>query len=209
MRLKFIFWCLVFTCLLMKSYSQEEQRRAKSFFIGCNPVAILTEIPNQFTNLYLPLASNLETGIAVNCGLYFKRQTFETRFVYGYPNKLFSLFQFHAGINYYFNAKQNKETGGWFAGVFSKLYLLNNRKTNTNYNSIIPYITAGYEFHFYSIFIQLRINQTLYAVTWSDLENTSVHSNPHFTVYNGIAPVIPFVNVNIGYNFNLHKIIRN
>ncbi len=201
MKRKCILWLLIFTLLFVKSYSQEEQKKAKSFFIGCNPVAILTEIPNQFTNLYLPLASNVETGVAVNGGLYFKRQTFETRLVYGYPNKLYRLLQFHAGTNYYFNAKQKQKIHGWFAGVFSKFYLLNNREIKINYNSFIPYLTAGYEFCFRDAIIQLRVNQTVYAITWSDLENTKVHSDLHFTVYKGISPIIPFINVNVGYRF--------
>jgi hypothetical protein len=97
--------------LAVLNFGAQSQSGADSlnFFIGINPVAPFTSLPYQFTNLYLPLASNLETGLALNGGVLLKRSIIESRVSIGKPNKLYGLFQFHTGYNYFpFKRANNK-----------------------------------------------------------------------------------------------------
>ncbi len=58
----------------------QESSGSREFYAAINPIAPFTGIPNQFTNLYLPLASNLETGLALNLGMISEKHNPEVRF---------------------------------------------------------------------------------------------------------------------------------
>ena len=122
----------------------KSQSKADSYdyFIGINPIAPFTSLPNQFANLYLPLFSNLETGISINAGKKFKKSFIESRFSYGNPNKLNELSQIHLGYCRFINRK-DKNTGLYIGG-FTKYYHLNNIKKEIQHSSIIPYLCVGY-----------------------------------------------------------------
>jgi len=187
--------------LVALNFGAQSQNGADSlnFFIGINPVAPFTSLPSQFTNLYLPLASNLETGLAVNGGILLNRSIIESRVSIGKPNKLYGLFQFHAGYNYFpIKGATNK---GFYIGGFIKYYRLVNSRNSIQNSSIIPYLCSGYRIERRKVFIDLRINQNIYAVSWSNQKNTSINSNFHFSVYDEISPVLPYLSVNIGYIF--------
>lgn len=169
------------------------------FFIGINPIAPVTSLPNQFTNLYLPLFSNLETGIAINTGIKLKKSAVESRFSYGKPNALYQLTQIHLGYSYFINQK-DKNTG-FYIGGFTKYYLLINTKNKIRNTSIIPYLCVGYRIEKQNIFIHFRLNQNFYAISWSNQEYTSINSSFHFSVYDDISPVLPYLSINIGYVF--------
>lgn len=169
-------------------------------FIGINPIAPFTSLPNPFTNLYLPLFSNLETGIAINTGIKLKKSIFESRFSYGKPNTLYQLAQIHLGYSYFIN--QQDKNRGFYIGGFTKYYHLKNTKNEILNSSIIPYLCIGYLIEKQNIFIDFRLNQNIYAVSWSNQEHTSINSSFYFSVYDDISPVLPYLSLNIGYVFH-------
>ncbi len=189
---------LIFTALFSSLDAQNIDNTSK-YFIGINPIAPFTSIPSQFTNLYLPLASNLETGLALNAGIMLNGNIIESRVSIGKPNKLYQLFQFHFGYNYYF--PKNDNYTGFYVGGFIKYYQLANKRNDIRNSSIIPYVTLGYRIEKQKIFIDIRLNQNFYAVSWSSQKNTSINSDFHFSVHDEISPVLPYLSMNIGYVF--------
>ncbi|MBN2602318.1 MAG: hypothetical protein JXR87_10025 [Candidatus Marinimicrobia bacterium] len=192
-RLIFILFVFYFN-----GFADGEPEPAK-YYLGINPIAPLTSIPNQFTNLYLPLASNLETGMAVNAGLYQNRKTIETRLSYGYPNTLYRLFQIHGGVNYFL--AKNSANKGFYTGGFIKYYQLDNRENALRNSSVILYLSLGYRLERRKLFLDMRLNQNIYAVSWSNRENTSRQSDFCFSVYNDISPILPYLSINLGIIF--------
>ena len=172
-------------------------------FAGINPVAPFTSLQNQFANLYLPLASNLETGLALNAGIISVKNTFESRLSYGKPNSLYNLFQIHLGYNR-FISKENRAKG-FYIGSFIKYYRIRNKLNYLRHSGIIPYLCIGYRFEKRNMFMDCRLNQNIYSVSWSNQENTSVNSDFYFSVYDDISPVLPYLCVNIGYVFTWRK----
>lgn len=168
-------------------------------FVGINPIAPFTSLSNEFANLYLPLASNLETGLALNAGVISEKNSIESRLSYGKPNSLYNLFQIHLGYNRFIFKKNYAK--GLYVGSFIKYYRIRNSQNHLSHSSIIPYLCIGYRVEKRNMFIDCRLNQDIYSVSWSNQENTSVNSDFHFSVYDDISPVLPYFSVNIGYVF--------
>jgi hypothetical protein len=201
--MKFIILIIHFVVIINFVTKAQNNADSYDYFIGINPIAPLTSLPNQFTNLYLPLFSNLETGLAVNTGIKLKKSVIEGRLSYGKPNTLFKLSQIHLGYCYFINRK-DKNTG-FYIGGFTKYYHLKNTKNDIRNSSIIPYLCAGYRLEKQNIFIDFRLNQNVYAISWSNQEHTSINSNFHFSVYDDISPVLPYLSINIGYVFHIAR----
>ncbi len=173
-----------------------DKKDSVDFYIGINPIAPFTGIPNQFTNLYLPLATNLETGLAVNFGLISNRHNAEVRLSAGKPNSLFSLWQMHSGYLYLIPQQNSNDL---YLGGFLKYYHLKNTGTTTNYQSVISYAAVGYRIRKDVFYFDLRLNQNIYALSWSNLENSSLDSNFVFSTYRDISPVLPYFSFTITY----------
>jgi len=197
--MKRILSIILFVAACNAAVASQNKNDSYEYFIGVNPIAPLTSIPSQFTNLYLPLLSNLETGLAFNAGIILRRNIVESRVSIGKPNQLYWLFQFHSGYNYILAGKEN--TTGFYIGGFIKYYHLVNNRNAIRHTSIIPYLSFGYRIEKGDIFLDFRLNQNIYAVSWSNQENTSIHSNFHFSVYDDISPVLPYLSITIGYVF--------
>lgn len=176
----------------------QEKKDSILYFVGINPIAPFTGIPNQFTNLYLPLVSNLETGLALNFGIIKEKKFLESRISVGKPNSLFSLRQVHGGYNWHIYAKKSHLL---HIGGFLKYYHLRNTETNIKNQSLVPYLVFGYRYRKNKFFYDLRLNQNLYAVSWSNLENTSLNSGFKFSVYDDVSPILPYLSFNVGYVF--------
>ena len=176
-------------CLFISLSAQRE------YYAGINLFAPLTSVPNQYTNLYLPLLSNLENGFAVHGGIKNRKVGYETRLAIGKPNSMSRLMQLHAGINYFLKTKL-------YIGLYSKFYNHKFSGTETTYFSIIPYFAVGYKFDIVKrLYMDIRLNQPVYAFNWSNLENTRPKGDLYFSIYKEIMPVIPYFSVNIGYTF--------
>lgn len=194
--------CWVFLLIVLCSVKLYAQYEPTHYYVGMNPVAIFTSIPNQYTNLYLPLISNLECGLALCGGGVKGRKIMEGRVSYGAPNALYRLFQVHAGMQYIFTdiTKQS-----WFyCGGMLKYYQLNQRNSIQRNTSLIPYMCVGYRME-KRWYLDIRICQNIYAISWSNQPNTSFHGEFHFSVYRELSPILPYLTVNIGLPLNLLK----
>ena len=164
------------------------------YFVGINPLAPFTLIPNQYTNLYLPLISNIETGLSLNAGMKKSKSAYEIRYSVGKPNKMYLLNQIHIGHNNFLSSKQRM-----YVGSFVKYYSVHNIHNDVNNNSIIPYLVVGYNYVFKNCFIDFRLNQNIYAVSWSNQKNTQFNADFHFSIFKEMSPIIPYLSINIGY----------
>lgn len=201
--MKKILAMLIFLAFTGINISAQDSCCLRQFFIAINPFAPITGIPNQYTNLYLPLLTNLETGLSLSTGYKKGCHIPECKISYGKPNSLYTLFQFHAGYNRKWNRKS--ENHFFYAGGFLKYFQLNNTELNTSAFNLIPYATAGFRLNRHPFFIDFRLNQDIYAITWSNQNNTRINSDFHFSVYTDMSPVIPFLSINIGYELNPSK----
>lgn len=170
-------------------------------YIGLNFLASFSEINNKVTGIIFPLFSNLETGFAINSGYNFRNgHSAEGRISLGTANELYSAFQFHLGYKYYTGLLYNSNKG-LYLGSFIKFVTLNNNETDINYYNVIPYLTTGYQFDFKNMYFDIRLNQTIYAISWSNNKYTSVGHGFKFSLWEDISPIIPYFSTNIGYKF--------
>ena len=69
--------------------------------------------------------------------------------------------------------------------------------------SIIPYITVGYWFEISDQFIiDIRLNQTLMAVSFSTAEHTGVGVAPMFSPLKSLTPILPLFVINFGFSLD-------
>ena len=184
--------------------SQAEENRGDSdeetYYVGINPIAPFTSIRSEFTSLYLPILSSHETGLAVFVGKTWNRNyNVETRLSYGSPRYSYKLFQVHSGFNYVFNTR--KRTLQPYAGLFMKIYSLQDTNIEKDRVSAIAYFCAGNRFMSGRFFIDLRINQNIYAISWANSPGSKATSGFHPSIYKWQSPYIPYMGINVGFVF--------
>lgn len=184
------------TCQLQ---SLPDPKTEDVYYVGINPVAPFTGIRKEATSQYLPYLGNQETGISLFVGkIWNKNYNVETRISFGSPNTSYNLFQVHGGFNYLLNTKK---TMGPYAGLFVKLYSLHDMDSKTDYVSAIGYICLGNRFTWKRYFLDFRLNQNIYAISWSSLPDTQASSGFHTSIYKWSSPYIPYAGIHIGYIF--------
>lgn len=187
----------------MPALSLSQKIADNEIYLGINPVAPFTSLSNQTSGLYLPLASNMENGLAIQSGCYFSpKHAVEIRLSCGQPNMMHLLFQVHGGYLYQFNPSEAEHKQGWYAGAFIKWYFMRNLVLEVNDHSLMPYLAAGYKFNLHPVYIDLRLNQTVYACSWSNRNQASAKCQPYFSPMKNLSPIVPMLSVNIGYRFN-------
>ena len=192
-------------CILLPSIaasqvaSMPDSLREDTYYVGINPIAPFTSIRGEATSQYLPFLSNQETGFSVFVGKIWNRNyNVETRLSFGSPNSSYNLLQVHSGFNYLLSTKSTLHPYG---GVFAKLYSLHEMDTKTDYVSAIGYICIGNRFYWKRYFLDLRLNQNIYAISWSNLPDTKASSGFHPSIYKWRSPYIPYAGINITYVF--------
>lgn len=170
------------------------------YYIGINPIAPFANIRESFTSGYLPAISNLETGVSAFVGKVWDRNyNVETRCSFGSPGSNSTLFLVQSGFNYCFSG--TKKNWQPYVGSFIKIYGLHAQDTRYDYGSLISYVCAGNRFMRKNFFLDLRINQHIYALSWSTVpgENTSAGFQP--STYKWKSAYIPFVGIGVGFLF--------
>ena len=168
------------------------------YYAGLNPVSPFTCIRSEFSSGSLPLLSNLESGASVFIGKIWNRNyNVETRLSYGSPASGKRIFIVQSGLNYCFNNKN--AINGWYAGLFLKLQSLNDRESDSAQSSAIIYWTAGKRFTLKRFFADVRINQHIFGLKWTDEPGSKVHTGFHPSIYKWDSPYVPFVGIGIGY----------
>jgi hypothetical protein len=92
---------------------------------------------------------------------------------------------------------------GLYIGAFAKYMDLYNYYTTTHYMSIIPYITLGYWLELGRIFIDIRVNQTLAALSWSTLNHSQAAFSYFFSPLPSFLLVVPYVSFHIGFSLGV------
>lgn len=178
----------------------DENPEEETYYIGLNPVAPFTAIRSDFTSLYLPLVADLEAGPAIFIGKIFNRNyNLETRVSYGSPRHSYRLFQVQSGLNYCFTT--SKKHWHPYAGLFINVYSLNNIDTDVNNASLITQMSAGNRFFWKRCFIDLRLNQHIYALSWTTQDGGKAMSGFHESIYKWKSAYIPYIGINLGYMF--------
>ncbi|HSC40176.1 MAG TPA: hypothetical protein VLD19_19965 [Chitinophagaceae bacterium] len=172
----------------------------ETYYIGINPVAVFTGIREDGLTRYLPVLGNLETGLAIFGGKCWKKHyNLETRFSFGSPVRGYNLMLVQSGFNYRFHA-DNKHFHP-YAGIFIKLYSLENRETGINDASIIALACTGARFISKRYFLDLRVSEHICAVNWSDRLQSKANTGFLPSIYTWSSPYVPFAAIGIGYLF--------
>ena len=189
------------TLLLLFLISGALRSRAQPdavYYAGLNPIAPFTGIRTEFCSGYLPLVSNLETGVSAFIGKIWNRNyNVETRISYGSPASGKTLFLVQSGLNYCFNNKA--PLNGWYAGLFLKIQSLHETEPSATQSSAIVYWAAGKRFVFNRFFADVRINQQFFSIKWTDDPGSKAEVGFHPSIYEWESPYMPFAGIGIGY----------
>jgi len=170
------------------------------YYAGLNPIAPLTSIRGDFSSLYLPVASNLETGISAFVGKIWNRNyNVETRLSYGSPAKTLTLLQVQGGFMYCFRNRTRQKY--FYSGIFANIRSLHNSQDDVDYASIIMYASIGKRFVYSRYFLDFRLNQHLYALSWSDVPGARTSAGFHPSIYKWKSAYMPFAGLGVGYLF--------
>jgi hypothetical protein len=195
---------ILFSASSTPAFSQENKMADSTdeeiYYIGINPVAAITAIKGNLPSLYLPQTANLETGLSVFVGkIWNQRFNVETRLSFGSPSAATTLFLVQSGTMYCF--VPTKKHWHPYAGVFLKIYALHNTHANGDLVSTIAYACVGNRFIWKRVFADLRVNENLYAISWSN--NPDRVAKPGFqpSLNKWKSPYIPFIGFGIGVFF--------
>lgn len=178
---------------------------SKKFYVGINPVALLTRINTPMAKLIIPTFSNMEYDLALNGGYFINDfSALEMRFSIGQPNLNYLSTQTQIGYNFFvkrfFSKKADCKNGGFYAGIFARHVVNDNLLTNVKFYHIIPNLTLGYRWEKQHFFYDVRLNQLFAAYSWSSLANTKPTIDWYFTGTT-LIPVFPTVSFNLGFRF--------
>ena len=134
-------------------------------------------------------------------GGYFFRpyMNIESRLAFGPVHQVVYAFQFHNGLNYYPLHPQGYE--GFYIGMYLKYWDNYNRLTKIHFYNMSPYLVAGKRWNFQNMFLDIRINQTLMAISWSSLEHTRAGTSWQLSPWPAFIPIIPTITLSMGFNF--------
>ena len=203
MLLKKVFQLLIMITLWISSrelFAQDRNEDGEDiYYLGVNPVAPFTSIRTDLTTLFLPYISHQETGIALFVGkIWNKNYNVETRLSYGSPVTDVNLFQVHSGFNYLFVSKKGSQL---YAGIFIKVYSLHHTVTKSDDVSGIGYFAIGKRFMWRRVFMDVRVNENVYPIRWSNSPGSKAQSGFHESIYKWESPYIPYASVGVGYLF--------
>jgi len=195
---KFIFGLVMVLIVFSVAIFPQE----KKYYAGLNVFALSSFIEMDGAGMIGSMISNSEYGISLNGGyLPTKNSILEGRISIGKPNKIYWATQLHFGYNFFALKHFGISEMNLYAGGFLKFYDLFNSQTSIHYFNIIPYVTVGYLWNSSDFIFDLRLNQTLYAVTWSTQEHTKAGSGFFFSPFKSWAPVLPNLSFNVAYRF--------
>lgn len=179
------------------------QTNNKSYFLSTNlmsPIAGLNK-NNTAANVLVPLIANLEYGFTLSGGYYKNYHSFETRLTFGKSNDYNYIPQIQFGYNFFILDYFKKKESGWYIGGFARYWSYHNKYTETVLFNLTTNVTLGYAWKKKSIIYDLRLNQPLTIYSSSTIENTKSKFEMNFSPMPNFSPVLPFLSINIGYQF--------
>lgn len=172
------------------------------YYAGVNPVAPFTSIRSDFASGALPAFSNLETGASLFIGkLWNRRYNVETRLSYGSPFRHARQFMVQSGMHYCFSKPSPGRSllHGAYAGLFVKLQSLRLTGTSPEQSSLALYWSAGKRFVRHRWFADVRVNQHILGIKWTNEPHSKAAFGFHASRYNWSSPYVPFAGAGIGY----------
>lgn len=190
---------LIITILFVIS-SLSAQRK---YYVGINTISLTTFVNNEYTGVFATMYSNAEMGLSINAGKFLTDNgAIEGRLSISKPNQNSFAPQIHFGYNSFILRHFNLSKLNFYAGGFAKYWDYYNTKTKVHFHSIVPYFTIGYMWtKKNNIFLDLRLNQTIYAISWSSLKHSKAGSEFFFSPMKEWTPILPMISFNIGYRF--------
>lgn len=170
------------------------------YYLGFNPVAAFTAIRGNFTSSTLPAFTNMEPAISIFGGkIWAQNYNVETRLAIGSPAYRYILGEVQSGLMYC----RSVQNSYWnpYAGLFLRLYSLHNRDKAPDYVSTGIYAVLGNRIIHNHFFVDCRINQHLFALSWSSGYGSKAHAGFNPGIYNWSSPYVPLVSINTGFFF--------
>jgi hypothetical protein len=196
---KIFFAILIMSCL----FNAKAQTTDKTYYLTSNllsPIAGINK-SSAAANVLVPLLSNLEYGLTISGGYFKNYHAFETRLTYGKSNDYNSIPQIQFGYNFFLVDYYKKNESGWYIGTFARYWVYNNKYTKAKLNNLTTNLTIGYIWKKNRIIYDLRLNQPLTIYSSSSIENTKSGFEANFSPMPNFLPILPFLSINIGYQF--------
>ena len=189
---------IIMLFLVLGSLIAEEK-----YYAGINTIALASFINTEYTGVASNMFSNAEVGLALNAGKFLTENgVLEARLSISKPNQISFVPQIHLGYNSFILKHFGISKANMYTGGFVKYWDYYNTETKVHFHNIVPYFTIGYMWTNKSnIFYDLRLNQTLYAISWSSQEHSEGSSEFFLSPMKEWIPVMPMLSFNIGYRF--------
>lgn len=172
-------------------------------YVGINPIAPFTAIRSPAATTYVAFVSDLESGLGLHGGYFFDSwQAIDARFSVGPTNSIYVQWQTHVSYDFFLLDYLKIINKGLYLGPQLRLWDLVHVPYGTHDFSLVPAIHLGYRVEVRGFYVDVRITQTLMAVSWSNRPATSAGVSQMFSVYPAVSPVIPLLGINLGYRFS-------
>lgn len=174
----------------------------EKIYLGINPLSYALVLPLQEDiKRYSPVLAGNEYGISLVAGCSLKKRiSLETRIALGNIHQVASVKQLHAGIIVHpFIKKENKDVFPLYTGVFLKIWDYHNRLTDISFYNACPYFVIGYQFSRKRWITDIRMNQTLAIVSWTNLEDSTGGASFFLSPWPGLIKVLPTLTCTIAY----------
>ncbi|MFN8208460.1 MAG: hypothetical protein U0T82_13780 [Bacteroidales bacterium] len=191
-----ISFILFFTNTIFSQTPTETDKNGKlpqGSYISINPFSLSAFIPSVLTKEYLPYIYNLESGVSLASGNYFKQLHLEGRVVLGSPSALIFCPQLHAGIRYFPFTNKEKVVIPLGFGIFIRSWDTYYTHSKIHFYNLAPHPNISYLVKVNKFFIDFRIGWDFAVATWSNLEHSSPKAD--FTKFP------PIGSINIVYSF--------
>ena len=195
------FIILIFIVLTINTFAQNNE---KEYYLSTNLISPISgmNLKSTMANVLLPLVSNLEYGFTLNGGYYKNSHNLELRLTAGRSNPYNFIPQIQFGYNFfiidYFKDNQN----GFYVGSFYRWWDYHNKTTNTDLHNMSLNFTTGYVWKKNKIITDFRLNMPLLLYSSSAVDN---YNSSAFEINTSpmpeFLPVLPFLSVNVGYEF--------
>ncbi|RLD52115.1 MAG: hypothetical protein DRI97_14855 [Bacteroidetes bacterium] len=193
---------LILIAIALGYISQVAAQDTKRFYVGTNPLSYGLTLPLQEDiKRYAPVLAGNEYGFSLAGACYFHPQiAMETRVAMGSLHQVASVNQLHAGIIVHpFLKNKGSELVRIYGGAFAKVWDYHNRLTDIHFYNLSPYAVIGYHCNFNNWMVDLRMNQTLAIVSWTNLENTKQGASAFFSPWPELIKILPTFTCTIGY----------
>ncbi len=202
LRLKGKFFIIVFFFISISSiYGNTKQ---VDFYISSNIFSYFNMIrfKEDIVDYVFLAISDTEIGFSLNFGLDIEKfHTIEFRFSIGQNNKILFIDQYQFCYQIFPFRGTKMVIKNFYFGINIKVVNLHYVMTDVVFSNISPSFSIGYRFQINNLFFDLRINQIFGMLSFSNIKETSANWKWQFSPFPFISPVLPLIQLNIGWMF--------